>query len=98
MTRPVIQIYNAQTYETLVREMNDEEYVDWQSSESERTAEQAKAIRDQRNEKLNKSDWTQLFDSSANKDDWIAYRKSLRDLTKQVNFPWEISWPQEPGA
>jgi hypothetical protein len=44
MTRPVIQIYNAQTYETLVREMNDEEYVDWQSSESERTAEQAKAI------------------------------------------------------
>lgn len=59
-------------------------------------AEQAKAMREQRNTKLSDSDWTQLADSTADKTTWAAYRQALRDLTKQSGFPWEVTWPDAP--
>ena len=60
-------------------------------------AEQAKAIRDDRNKRLAECDWTQLADSSADKAVWATYRQSLRDLTKQAGFPWDIAWPEQPN-
>lgn len=57
-------------------------------------AEQAKAVRDQRNVKLSETDWTQLADSSADKVIYATYRQALRDITKQDGFPWDIKWPE----
>ena len=59
-------------------------------------AEHAKAVRDQRNDKLKDCDWTQLADSPVNKATWATYRQALRDLTKQSGFPWTIDWPVAP--
>jgi len=56
-------------------------------------AEQAKAIRADRNSKLAASDWTQLADSTADKAAWAAYRQALRDVTSQPGFPWTVTWP-----
>jgi hypothetical protein len=58
----------------------------------------AEAIRSERNAALAKSDWTQLADSSANKEAWAIYRQALRDVTAQSGFPWTITWPTQPDA
>ena len=59
-------------------------------------AEQAKSVRASRNDKLKECDWTQLADSTADKDAWAAYRQALRDITSQAGFPWTIDWPEQP--
>lgn len=59
--------------------------------------EQAIVIRTDRNYRLWESDWTQLADSTANKEVWAAYRQALRDITKQVGFPWIVQWPEKPN-
>jgi len=59
-------------------------------------AEQAKAMREQRNTKLSDSDWTQLADSTADKTAWATYRQALRDISAQSSFPWDITWPDAP--
>lgn len=58
--------------------------------------EQAKSVREQRNQKLNESDWTQIADSTADKAAWATYRQALRDITAQTGFPWTIEWPDAP--
>jgi hypothetical protein len=59
-------------------------------------AEQAKAMRDQRGEKLKDSDWTQVSDAPVDKAVWATYRQALRDITAQSGFPWTITWPDAP--
>ncbi len=59
-------------------------------------AEQAKSVRQSRNDKLKDSDWTQIADSTADKQAWAAYRQALRDVTAQQGFPWTIQWPEQP--
>lgn len=59
-------------------------------------AEQAKAMRDQRNTKLSESDWTQVQDAPVDKTVWATYRQALRDITIQTGFPWGIDWPTQP--
>ena len=59
-------------------------------------AEQAKAMRDQRGEKLKDSDWTQVADAPVDKAVWATYRQALRDITAQSGFPWEVTWPDAP--
>jgi len=59
-------------------------------------AEQAKAIRSQRTEKLKDSDWTQVADAPVDKAVWATYRQALRDVTQQSGFPWTIDWPVAP--
>lgn len=56
-------------------------------------AEQAKSVRQSRNDKLKDSDWTQIADSTADKEVWATYRQALRDVTSQEGFPWTIDWP-----
>ena len=54
-------------------------------------------IRMQRNELLQKSDYTQLVDVTvANALEWKVYRKALRDITTQPGFPTSINWPEPP--
>lgn len=55
-------------------------------------------IRTLRNELLLECDWRVLTDSPAidNIDEWISYRNSLRNITKQQN-PFFIVWPTQPN-
>ena len=59
-------------------------------------AEQAKAIRTQRGEKLKDSDWTQVADAPVDQAAWAEYRQALRDISTQEGFPWTINWPEQP--
>lgn len=58
--------------------------------------EQAKSVRQTRNDKLKECDWTQIADSTADKAAWATYRQALRDVTTQAGFPWTITWPDAP--
>jgi hypothetical protein len=101
MNRPIIQIYDAQTGESVVREMNDEEFAVWQSGESERTAEQANVVRAERDTKLAECDWRVIKALESNQPQdfqWATYRQALRDIPSQSGFPLTVIWPQEPGA
>ena len=46
-------------------------------------------IRNQRNQLLAQSDWTQLADTPVDKDKWALYRQELRDITTQAD-PFNI--------
>ena len=59
-------------------------------------AEQAKAVRTQRGEKLKECDWTQVADAPVDQAVWATYRQALRDVTGQEGFPWTIVWPTQP--
>ncbi len=59
-------------------------------------AQQAASQRAERNRKLAESDWTQLADSTADKEAWAVYRAALRDVPSQDGFPWQVKWPEQP--
>jgi hypothetical protein len=58
--------------------------------------EQAKAVREQRNQKLKDSDWTQVLDAPVDQAAWATYRQALRDISAQPGFPWDVQWPEMP--
>lgn len=59
--------------------------------------ELAFGIRQERDNLLQASDWTQLPDvPQETKDLWAAYRQALRDITSQAGFPREVIWPVKP--
>ena len=60
------------------------------------TAQQAAAVRADRNGRLAATDWTQITDSTADKPAWATYRQALRDVPSQAGFPQSVTWPQEP--
>jgi hypothetical protein len=49
-----------------------------------------------RNKRLADCDWTQLPDAPVDATIWATYRQELRNITTQVGFPWNITWPSEP--
>lgn len=53
------------------------------------------SIRQERNDRLLESDWTQLNDSPVDKNAWATYRQQLRDITLQTD-PFNIDWPEKP--
>jgi hypothetical protein len=63
---------------------------------AQKDAEQAKNVRQTRNDKLKECDWTQLADSTADKQAWATYRQALRDVPSQSGFPWTVDWPETP--
>jgi len=63
---------------------------------SQRAAQQADDIRNTRNQLLSDSDWTQIADAPVNATAWATYRQALRDVTSQVGFPYDITWPNKP--
>lgn len=56
----------------------------------------AENIREQRNELLAETDWTQLSDSSV-ASTWTEYRQALRDVPSQEGFPYTVTWPTKPS-
>ena len=61
--------------------------------EAGKDADQAAAIRTQRDSKLSSTDWTQVADAPVDKAAWATYRQALRDVPTQTGFPWEVTWP-----
>ena len=59
-------------------------------------AQQASAVRDERNRRLAACDWTQLADAPVDDLAWATYRQALRDIPAQAGFPWTVVWPPEP--
>jgi hypothetical protein len=72
-----------------VADMDDE-------AKAAKDAEQAKSVRQTRDQKLKDSDWTQVADAPVNKEDWAAYRQTLRNLPNEEGFPWTVVMPTEP--
>lgn len=55
------------------------------------------AVREIRDDKLLKCDWTQIPDSpKANQQVWLDYRQALRDITLQED-PYNLVWPIMPS-
>lgn len=81
---------NDQWFETFsIKEYSQEEI-------AIRTAEKAGHVREERNQKLKDSDWTQLPDSPVDKEAWAVYRQDLRNISQQAGFPWDVTWPEKP--
>ena len=61
--------------------------------------EQAKSVRQSRDEKLKETDWMVIRaaeTSVALAAEWATYRQALRDISAQTGFPWEVTWPVAP--
>tara|TARA_R110000772_G_scaffold28010_1_gene70904 strand:- start:58 stop:453 length:396 start_codon:yes stop_codon:yes gene_type:complete len=54
-------------------------------------------VREERDELLVTSDWTQVDDSPVDKSAWATYRQLLRDVPSQAGFPTTITWPTKPS-
>ena len=65
---------------------------------AQETSNKAARMRELRNKKLSESDWTQLADSTVDKSTWATYRQALRDIPTQSGFPYDITWPTQPGT
>jgi hypothetical protein len=62
------------------------------------TKERTAAVRLERDARLRASDFTQLGDAPVtNKQAWAAYRKALRDMTKNLD-PFNPVWPELPAS
>lgn len=57
--------------------------------------EQAKSVRQSRDEKLKETDWRFRSDLTPSQQ-WKDYCQALRDITAQTGFPWDIVWPEQP--
>lgn len=56
--------------------------------------EQAKSVRQTRDQKLSDLDWTQGKDiPDAISGPAAVARQALRDVPLQAGFPWEVTWP-----
>ena len=62
-------------------------------------ADQAKSVRQSRDDKLKETDWIVIKNLELNANipgAWEVYRQALRDIPAQSGFPWTITWPVEP--
>ena len=58
-------------------------------------AEQAKSVRQTRDEKLAETDWRFRSDMTPSQE-WKDYCQELRDIPAQSGFPWATTWPTQP--
>lgn len=82
-----------------IQQWNIVEQTDVEKAETD--ANKSQEVRARRHSDLFMCDWTQLADSplsAEKKAEWTAYRQALRDITNQVGFPWDITWPTKPTA
>jgi len=81
------------TVEGFLKEIDQAEL---EYEQAEEVNAQEHRVRTERNSRLFACDWTQLADSSVNKEAWADYRQSLRDIPQQESFPWNVIWPANP--
>ena len=71
----------------------DLEEAEWAAASDARAAE---SVRSDREERLAKTDWLALSDTTMSSE-WTTYRQALRDISAQAGFPNTITWPTKPG-
>lgn len=77
--------------------INSKEYQDYLAEMSKPPVFDWNAVRRQRNLLLTGCDWVGLTDTSIpNKEAWLTYRQSLRDLPQNFATPEEVVWPSKP--
>lgn len=85
---------NGVYYQTwLIEEMTEEEKI-------EATNVKATQVRQERDYRLMRTDWTQMPDAPISEDEravWLIYRQSLRDIPQQPGFPWNVEWLAAPA-
>jgi uncharacterized protein (DUF1330 family) len=84
------------------------ETVEWTGTEfivrpynTQELEDQWDKVREQRNQLLKDSDWTQISDYDLgleNKEQWALYRQELRDLPEVQSNPFDIQWSVLPSA
>jgi len=52
-------------------------------------------VRNKRDRLLQQTDWMALSDNTMTPA-WASYRQSLRDITAQEGFPYNVIWPTKP--
>jgi hypothetical protein len=62
----------------------------------EHTEAHSTQVRAERNARIAASDWTQIADAKVDQVAWAKYRQALREVTRQVGFPWSVQWPTQP--
>jgi len=62
---------------------------------AQKDAEQAKSVRQSRDDKLAETDWRFRSDMTPSQE-WKDYCQALRDIPTQAGFPWTITWPDAP--
>jgi hypothetical protein len=78
------------------RDMTEQEIAD-------RSVAHVANLREERNQRLKDSDWTQASDHSSpladdKKSEWATYRQTLRDMPATVDLiTWRAEWPTEPS-
>ena len=63
--------------------------------------ELARQVRDERDRKLEDTDWYVTTDYPSDPRDLEevkTYRQALRDITKQSGFPRDVTWPELPSV
>lgn len=73
-------------------------YQQWSTREptSNETLEKSAEIRQKRDSLLSDTDWViaKAYETQSQiPANYISYRQSLRDITIQPGFPWEVTWP-----
>ena len=88
----ICDMFSDYTDEDGVAHTKTEQEAAYQAGLDEKAAE---GVRKQRATLLADTDWMALSDSTLTAE-WATYRQALRDITTQVGFPNEVTWPVEP--
>ena len=79
---------------------NESAYQEWLAQHPDPAEALAAEVREQRDQLLKDSDWTQMPDSplsESEKEAWKEYRQELRDVPQQEGFPENVTWPDAPA-
>jgi len=97
--RPREEFVCGETYDSIIWHSNTPKPTEAEvlaAWEQIKDREAWKPIRNQRDRLLAASDWTQLSDSTANKEAWASYRQSLREIPQNFQTPESVVWPEKP--
>ena len=67
--------------------------------EAKRQDREAANVRAHRDSLLQDTDWVVIKSYERGENipaEWELYRQSLRDITAQAGFPYEVTWPTKP--
>ena len=100
--RPTVDRFSVATLDAAPTLVNGQWILQWvvtaKTAEALALEDERKVheVRAYRNGKLADCDWTQLADAPVDKEVWTTYRQTLRDVTTQPGFPWNVVWPTWP--
>ena len=88
------------TYRDGIEKIDDKWYTKYtigKRDKKEIDDNQAKNIRNRRDNLIKESDWRAVSDRKL-EPEWKEYRQALRDITKQEGFPHDVKWPTDPDG